>query len=145
MKKFLLAAALMSLSGLSLATDVGVSVSIGQPGFYGRIVLGNVPQPQVIYTTPVVIQPAPIAVIRQPIYLRVPPGHEKNWAKHCQRYNACGQPVYFVQDGWYQQVYSPYYRNEQRYVVVNPQGDQGHGHGYDKHKKDKKHKGRGHE
>ena len=32
----------------------------------------------------------------QPIYLHVPPGHAKNWRKHCHKYNACGQPVYFV-------------------------------------------------
>jgi hypothetical protein len=34
------------------------------------------------------------------VYLYVPPGHQKNWAKHCARYAACGQPVYFVQERW---------------------------------------------
>ena len=96
----------------ALAADVGVSVNIGQPGFYGRIDIGRFPQPQIIYPQPVVIVPAPYAVVQQPIYLRVPPGHAKNWAKHCGRYNACGQRVYFVQDGWYQNVYAPRYREE---------------------------------
>ena len=32
-----------------------------------------------------------------PLSLYVPPGHQKNWGKYCGRYNACGQPVYFVQ------------------------------------------------
>lgn len=111
------------------AADVGVSVSIGQPGFYGRIDIGNVPQPQVIYSQPVVIQRAPSAP-SQPIYLRVPPGHEKNWSKHCRKYNACGQPVYFVRDDWYNNEYVPHYSKH-----GNKHGDgQGKGHGGGKHK-----------
>jgi hypothetical protein len=100
------------------AQDVGVSISVGQPGFYGRIDIGNVPPPVVMYPQPVIIQPAPVAVVRQPIYLHVPPGHAKNWSKHCYRYSACNQPVYFVQDSWYQQVYVPQYR--QRYAPPPP-------------------------
>lgn len=116
MKRFAVAAALVAASlSPALATDVGVSVSIGQPGFYGRIDIGNYPQPQLIYPQPVVIAPAPYAVVQQPIYLRVPPGHAKNWGKHCGRYNACGQRVYFVQDGWYNDVYAPRYREEHRH------------------------------
>ena len=94
------------------AADVGVSVSVGQPGFYGRIDIGNFPQPQVIYPRPVVIRPVQVAVVPQPIYLRVPPGHAKNWRKHCQKYDACNQPVYFVRDDWYNNVYVPRYREE---------------------------------
>ena len=92
------------------AQDVGVSISVGQPGFYGRIDIGNVPPPVVMYPQPVVIQPAPVAVVRQPIYLHVPPGHANDWRRHCARYAACNQPVYFVQVSWYQQVYVPQYR-----------------------------------
>lgn len=93
----------------SAAADVGVSVSVGQPGFYGRIDIGTFPAPPVIYPQPVVVAPAPIAVVQQPIYLRVPPGHVRNWSKHCARYNACGQRTYFVQDDWYHDVYAPAY------------------------------------
>jgi hypothetical protein len=35
------------------------------------------------------------------VYLWVPPGHRKNWRKHCGQYQACGVPVYFVRDDWY--------------------------------------------
>jgi hypothetical protein len=94
----------------ALAADVGVSVSVGQPGFYGRIDIGGFPQPRVIYPQPVVIQPVPVAVVPQPIYLRVPPGHAKNWRKHCQKYDACNQRVYFVRDDWYNNVYVPGYQ-----------------------------------
>ena len=85
-----------STAALANDTRVGVSVSIGQPGFYGRINIGDQPPPAVIYQQPIIIQQAPVAVYRRPIYLRVPPGHSKHWSKHCGRYSACGQPVYFV-------------------------------------------------
>ena len=126
MKRFLIGVALATLVSSALASDVGVSVSIGQPGFYGRIDIGNVPQ--VIYPAPVIIQTIPVGVVRQPIYLVVPPGHEKKWGKHCHKYNACGQPVYFVQQAWYTNVYAPDYRSK------HPNEGKGHG-------KDKKDKG----
>lgn len=88
--------------------DVGVSVQIGQPGFYGRIDIGDAPRPRLIYAEPVVIHRAP-RVVYEPVYLRVPPGHERNWRKHCGRYDACGRPVYFVRDDWYQRDYVPHY------------------------------------
>jgi hypothetical protein len=40
--------------------------------------------------------PRPVRAPVQPIYLHVPPGHAKDWRKHCRKYDACGQPVYFV-------------------------------------------------
>jgi hypothetical protein len=79
-----------------------VSINIGQPGFYGRIDIGDYPQPQVIYRQPVLVERPVRYVEAAPIYLRVPPGHAKHWSKHCRAYNhACGQRVYFVQDNWY--------------------------------------------
>ena len=109
MKKYLLAIALAAtLSTPALATDVGVSVTIGQPGFYGRLDIGGYPPPRLIYETPRYIQRVPAG--RPPIYLRVPPGHIKHWNKHCREYNACGEPVYFVRDDWYQREYAPRYQ-----------------------------------
>ena len=90
------------------AGDVGISVSLGQPGFYGRIDIGNIGQPQLIYAEPRIIGRMPDRP--SPIYLRVPPGHERNWGAHCGRYGACGQPVYFVRDDWYRNSYVPQYR-----------------------------------
>jgi len=100
--------AAMLFSGQTVGADVGVSVSVAQPGYYGRINIGNLPPPQLIYAEPILIQPG--VTVSQPIYLHVPPGHAKNWRKHCGKYNACGHPVYFVQEGWYNNVYLPYYR-----------------------------------
>jgi hypothetical protein len=111
MKRFLFAAMLVVVAP-AFAADVGVSVTVGQPGFYGHIDIGNFPQPQVIYPAPVVIQAPPVGVAAQPLYLHVPPGHAKHWRKHCHEYNACGQPVYFVKDDWYNNVYAPHYREQ---------------------------------
>jgi hypothetical protein len=81
--------------------DVGVSIGFSQPGVYGRIDIGTYPQPQVIVAQPVIIQRP--SRLPPPVYLWVPPGHQKDWKKHCGQYNACGVPVYFVQDRWYQE------------------------------------------
>ncbi|BBP05812.1 hypothetical protein TPL01_07190 [Sulfuriferula plumbiphila] len=142
MKRFLLTAILAIVASPVLAADVGVSVSIGQPGFYGRIDIGNnYPQPLLIYPEPIVIQRLPVGVAPRPIYLHVPPGHAKHWRKHCHEYNACGRPVYFVQDDWYNEVYVPHYREdhgdrggERDHENHGKRGyadEPGHGHGRD--------------
>jgi hypothetical protein len=106
-------------------TSVGVSIGIRQPGVYGRIDIGNFPQPRVVYEQPLVIVQSPVAVHRQPIYLYVPPGHQKNWGKHCGQYNACGQPVYFVREDWVRERYQ------------DRRDHEAHGHGHGKSKKHK--------
>lgn len=128
MKRFLFAAAVAAVTAPAFAADVGVSVQVGEPGFYGRIDIGNFPQPQLVYPQPVVILPVPVGVVRQPIYLHVPPGHAKNWRKHCHKYNACGQPVYFVQDGWYNKEYVPRYRESHGEGHGERHGKKGKGH-----------------
>ena len=111
--------AALALGGAALtpalaATSVGVSLSVVQPGVYGRIDIGSFPQPAVVYPQPVIYAPPPVAVVQQPVYLYVPPGHQKKWGKYCGRYNACGQPVYFVQENWVRERY---------------EGEHGHGNG----------------
>lgn len=84
------------------AADVGVTIEVSQPGVYGRVDIGRFPQPQVIVPQPVIIAAPPVMVARpQPVYLWVPPGHRKDWGRHCSRYSACGVPVYFVRHDWY--------------------------------------------
>ncbi|HEX9452565.1 MAG TPA: hypothetical protein VF934_14210 [Burkholderiales bacterium] len=125
-------------SGLSLNANAGVSVSVGEPGFYGHIEIGDIPRPpQLIFPQPVIIQRVPAGEVRPPLYLHVPPGHEKHWSKHCRKYNACGQPVYFVRDNWYNDVYVPEYRKKHGKGHGDDDrggkhGDKGHGHGKDK-------------
>jgi hypothetical protein len=138
MKRACIAIALATAGiAASAQTNVGVSVSVNQPGLYGRIDIGNVPQPPlVVYPQPVIIAPTQVAVQQRPIYLRVPPGHEKHWAKHCAKYNACGQPVYFVREDWYQQHYVPATRVEADKDHDKDHGKEhgkGHGKGHGKH------------
>jgi hypothetical protein len=96
----------------AFATDVSASIGISQPGFYGQINIGDFPRPAVIYAEPVWVQRPSKVVYVQPIYLHVPPGHEKHWSKHCAQYGACGRPVYFVREDWYQTQYVPRYQHQ---------------------------------
>lgn len=105
MKKRLIGAA---LALASLGATAQVTVTIGQPGFYGRVDMGSyAPAPQV-YGPPV------LASGRYdngaPVYLRAPLSHRRNWSRYCQRYGACGQRVLFVRDDWYVNSYAPRYR-----------------------------------
>ncbi len=88
----------------ALAQDIRVSVS-GEvaPGVYGRVDISKGPRPPLV-------SPDPVVVVRQarapgPVYLHVPPGHAKNWAKHCKKYDACSRPVYFVKSAEYEPGY----------------------------------------
>ena len=106
MKKLIaLALAAAALSPALATTNVGVSIGVNQPGVYGRIDIGNMAPPLVVYPQPVIYAPPRVAVVQPPIYLYVPPGHQKHWGKHCGYYNACGRPVYFVQEKWVRERY----------------------------------------
>jgi len=72
----------------------------------------------VIYAEPVWIERPRRVVYVEPVYLRVPPGYETHWREHCGKYGACGRPVYFVREDWYQTHYVPHYQ---------AQNDQGKG------------------
>jgi hypothetical protein len=109
--------AVTALAGAAQAADIGVSVQVGQPNFYGRIDIGNAAPPPVVVAQPIWVERAPVRP--QPIYLRVPPGHQKHWDKHCREYNACGVPVYFVREDWYQKHYGHH----------DEDADHGKGHG----------------
>lgn len=86
------------------AVDVGVGITIREPGVYGRIEIGSQPPP-VLYPQPVIIARPAVMVAQPPMYLYVPPGHAKDWAKHCGKYNACARQVYFVKESWVEQEY----------------------------------------
>ena len=85
--------------------DVGVRAS-GEiaPGVYGRIDVRNRPPPPRVYAQPVIIV-RPRGALPPPVYLHVPPGHARNWSKHCRKYDACDVPVYFVRSAEYQPGY----------------------------------------
>ena len=140
MKKLLAIALTLGALAPALAqTSVGVSIGINQPGVYGRIDIGNFPQPQLVYAQPVIITRPVRYVQQQPIYLYVPPGHQKNWSKHCGRYNACGQPVYFVKEQWVRERYEERRHHDDDRRGHDDRGDRGrdHDNGRGHGKKDK--------
>ena len=128
--------AAVSLAGANVgrAGDLGINVILsGQvaPGIYGQVQLGNASPPPVVYAQPMLIEAQ--AAPPPPVYLHVPPGHAKNWRKHCREYNACNRPVYFVRS----EEYAPDYerRNHGHGHDRDDDHDHGHGHGrgHDKH------------
>ena len=134
MKKTITALALaVGAVGATIAQpSVGVSIGINQPGVYGRINIGDVPRPALVLPQPVIIVPPQVVVERRPIYLYVPPEHQRDWRRYCGRYGACGQPVYFVQESWVRE----------RYEHEHPGWDRGRHRGWDKHDKHDKHRDR---
>jgi hypothetical protein len=118
--------------------SIGVSIGINQPGVYGRINIGDIPPPALVAPRPVIIAPSPIAAQQRPIYLYVPPAYQQNWGRYCGRYNACGQPVYFVRDQWVRERYehdhpgwNRGHRGPDRHDGRGP--GRGHGHDHDHH------------
>jgi len=105
MKQFFAAVTFWAgLASGAFAADVGVSIQFSQPGVFGRVDIGQFPQPQVIVTQPVIVAPAPPAMLSpEPIYLWVPMEHRKHWERYCGEYRACGHPVYFVNHVWYRE------------------------------------------
>ena len=110
MKKFIAlsittALAAGAMGAAQAQANVGVSIGINQPGIYGRINIGNLPPPLLVLPQPVIISQPRVVVERQPIYLYVPPVQQQDWRRYCGRYEACGQPVYFVQERWVRERY----------------------------------------
>lgn len=131
MKKILFAAALMvSAAGSAMAQNI--DIHLGGSGYYGRIDLGDLGRPPVIYREPLIVERVVNYQRMEPAYLRVPAGHAKKWSKHCHKYDACGRPVYFVQDSWYSNTYAPRYRESHRGYG----DDRGRGKDYDKDRRE---------
>jgi hypothetical protein len=145
MKRLIFALGLTLAAAAPAFAGVGVSINIGEPGFFGRIDIGDAPHPQLIASRPVIIEHARPEVVVQPIYLHVPLQESQSWRYYCGRYDACGHPVYFVQDRWYRSVYVPHYHSHreqyeryyhERHDEKNDwhgerHDDHGHGHGHD--------------
>lgn len=114
----LLACAGFAAAPAAQASDIGISIGFSQPGVYGRVDIGRYPQPVLVAPQPVIIG---TRVYREPVYLWVPPGQRRDWGRYCGRYNACGAPVYFVEDRWYRS----------HVVAPPPPRGKAHGHGHD--------------
>ena len=81
-------AATLCAAAVPALAQIDININIGDPGFYGRIDSVDL-RPRVYVTQPVIIE-RDVRYRAEPVYLRVPPGHRKNWRKHCHKYDACG-------------------------------------------------------
>jgi hypothetical protein len=106
---YMVAIAIVALGGAGVghAGDLGIHIILSgevAPGVYGQVQFGNASPPPLVYAQPMLIEPQ--AAPPPPVYLHVPPGHAKNWRKHCREYNACNRPVYFVRSREYEPDYA---------------------------------------
>ena len=130
MKRLLCSFALSLAFAAPAFSQIGISVNLGEPSFYGRIELGDAPAPRFINQEPIIIErggePQP------PLYVHVPPGYERHWRRHCREYDACNRPVFFVTDDWYRNSYVRYYHERHGGDRDHPEGF----HGRDDHNSD---------
>src|SRR5947209_19865630 len=84
MRQITLVALMCTGVGSAHAGDLDLRVMLsGQvaPGLYGQVQIGNDRPPPVVYAQPMLIEP--LAAPPPPVYLHVPPGHARNWRRHC--------------------------------------------------------------
>ena len=113
MKRSQIVAALATSFGIavgSAAIAQDVTVKIGEPGYVGRVEIGDAPKPILISPNPIIIERE--RLVEQPTYVYVPAEQRKDWARYCGRYDACSRPVYFVEERWYTDVYVPHYKSK---------------------------------
>jgi hypothetical protein len=138
----------LASAGTFAQTAISGSISINQPGVYGRVDFGQAPPPPpvaLVYPQPVMIAPPPVAVVQPPLYLYVPPGHQRDWAHHCGYYHACGRPVYFVQERWVRERYEGWQHDHDRHYEHDYYDhDRDHGRDEDRGRDDDHDHGRGH-
>jgi hypothetical protein len=143
-----IAAAGLAVASVGHAGDLGINIILsGQvaPGVYGQVQIGNTSPPPLVYAQPMLIEPQEAPP--PPVYLHVPPGHARNWRKHCREYNACNRPVYFVRSVEYEPDYE---RRKHDREDDHGRGhddryrEDEHGHGHDDHNREDDH-GHGHD
>ena len=130
MRVITLVAIMFAGIGSAHAGDLDIRVMLsGQvaPGVYGQVQIGNDRPPPIVYAQPMLIEAQ--AAPPPPVYLHVPPGHAKNWRKHCREYNACNRPVYFVRSEEYEPGYVRRDYDHEHDRSRHGDDDRDHGHG----------------
>ncbi|WP_053094141.1 hypothetical protein [Cellvibrio sp. pealriver] len=133
---FLFATVMASMP--SWADDLGIKVILEgevSPGVYGRVELGNDSHPDIYYPQPVVVAKNSRYASYKPVYLHVPPGHAKNWGKHCHKYHACERPVYFIKSMEYDDNYQREHQHDHEHKKSDRKGskEKGNGKKHDRH------------
>jgi hypothetical protein len=105
-------ATLVMVAGSQIAAADGIGTRAAAsapatPGVYGRLDVDSKQNPPLVFEHAMFIEAPETAGKVAPLYLHVPPEHAKNWKKHCAKYQACKQPVYFVKSAEYEPGYDP--------------------------------------
>jgi hypothetical protein len=129
-----MAAVAFAGAGVGRAGDLGIHIILSgevAPGVYGQVQIGNDSPPPLVYVQPMLI--VPLENPPPPVYLHVPPGHARNWRRHCREYNACNRPVYFVRSAEYEPDYERRWhgRGADHDHEHEHEHDRGHGHDHD--------------
>lgn len=102
---------LTAATGHSVAAAPENGPRYAPQGVYGRVdISGLKKKPKVINKTPVVADRAAMLTERRgsgpakAAYLFVPRAYYTHWAGHCMFYNACTEPVHFIDHDWYYKV-----------------------------------------
>ena len=94
---------MLGIAACMVATGVQAKrLAPGDRDYYGPLTIRD-ERPVLIVQEPRIVRSRGP---REPLYVRVPPGHAKQWEKHCAKYRACDRPVYFVDDRWYHEHYA---------------------------------------
>lgn len=119
------------LAGLLLlaVSHEAAALAVGEPGFHGVLDVSGFPRPVVTDDDPVIVRPLRVGDLGRPLYVYVPTLQRWRWKQYCDRYGACGRPVYFVKKAWYEKVYLPAWREEQRRREISRHHRSGHARG----------------
>jgi hypothetical protein len=117
MKRFMGMAALAALTTASSGGGSLNAASTESP--HGTVDVRNFSRPDLVSPHPVIIRFMSAQMLARALYLHVPQAHRTEWAGYCHFYQACGHPVYFVTEKWFDRVYRPVLEEEQRRASIN--------------------------
>lgn len=107
---------------LALASVLAIATATAQSGnvvpqhrsvAYGVVEMDH-PEPRVLNSHPVIVHRNRGNRHADPIFVYVPAHHRRNWTRFCGRYEACRQPVYFLNEVWYHRYLERQERREER-------------------------------
>jgi hypothetical protein len=117
MKRFMGMAALAALTTASSGGGNYIAASANSP--HGTVDVRRFPRLDLVSPHPVIVRFMSAQMLARALYLHVPQAHRAEWAGYCHFYQACGHPVYFVTEQWFEHVYRPMMEEEQRRESIN--------------------------
>ncbi|MDF3030144.1 MAG: hypothetical protein K0R03_702 [Moraxellaceae bacterium] len=117
MKRLIGMAALAALTTASSAGGRFTTASAEIP--HGAVDVRNFSRPELVSPHPIIVRFLSAQMLARALYLHVPQSHRTKWEGWCHHYQACGHPVYFVTEQWFERVYRPVLEEEKRRESIN--------------------------